>query len=147
MATSKEQKSEVDRAEWRKTSIFSSINLMALFYLVIYVHIFFKLTFWKLTRLEGRYLFEYLIYLMFIYLKRKNEKNYIPKILNMVILACGIIDNLKTFSPEFFQISFNEYTLLFEIRKTFQRIKSYILQENLSLETLRYFSNTYFKYK
>lgn len=84
---------------------------------------------------------------MFIYLKRKNEKNYIPKILNMVILACGIIDNLKTFPPEFFQISFNEYTLLFEIRKTFQRIKSYILQENLSLETLRYFSNTYFKYK
>ena len=63
---------------------------------------------------------------MFIYLKRKNEKNYIPKILNMVILACGIIDNFKIFSPRFFQISFNAYTLLFEIRKTFQRIKSYI---------------------
>lgn len=60
----------------------------------------------------------------------------------MVILACGIIDNFKIFSPKFFQISFNAYTLLFEIRKTFQRIKSYILQENLSLETLRYFSNT-----
>ena len=60
----------------------------------------------------------------------------------MVILACGIIDNFKTFFPKFFQISFNECTLLFEIRKTFKRIMSYILQENLSLEILRYFSNT-----
>lgn len=39
---------------------------------------------------------------MFIYLKRKNEKNYIPKILNMVILACGITDNFKTFFPPIF---------------------------------------------
>ena len=49
---------------------------------------------------------------MFIYLKRKKEKNYIPKRLNMVILACGLIDNFKIFHQSIIDIQYYIITVV-----------------------------------